>query len=70
MRTKRYYGQAVSQVGEFLKDATGLMGDATRAMVEDRPGDAVSCLHQAKNMLEGAIVSAQWAERLTAGDRE
>jgi hypothetical protein len=67
-QNRRYYRQAVSQVGDFLKEATGLMGNASDAMVEDRPADATSYLHQAKNALQAAITSAQWAERLTAGD--
>jgi len=70
MRNKRYYGQAVSQVVDFLKEATGFMGDASHAMLEDRPADATAYLHQAQNALQAAITSAQWAERLTAGDRE
>jgi hypothetical protein len=70
MKRDRNYDAAVSQVGERLKEATELLGDVTRLMLERNPADAWFCLDVAKASIEGAMTTAKWATTLPAPEED
>jgi hypothetical protein len=69
MRGEALYNGCLSQIGDRLKEAHELFGDATRHLLEDRPEDATEALKQAQLRIVGAVALSEWAERLKTNRR-
>lgn len=70
MRIDPLYNECISQIGERLKEAHGLFGDATRHLLEDNPEAAHEALKEAHLRIVGAVALAEWAERLKRNRRQ
>jgi hypothetical protein len=62
------YDTAVKEVGERVREVTDLLLDAKDEMKIMRPHAAWRHLHDAKAQLEGAMVTAKWAQTLFPED--
>jgi hypothetical protein len=62
--TSRLYANAIGQIGDRLKEANGLLVEASQAMVEERPGEAHTLLEQAEMVISGAATLAKWSTTL------
>ena len=61
---EKNYRNARAEVAERLREVKDLLLDAQQAMDDTHPKDAWECLNNAKNQLEGAMVTAKWSQSL------
>jgi hypothetical protein len=61
---RRLYANAIGQVGDRLKEANALLGDAEQSMRAERPGEARAQLERAEMVISGAATLAKWATTL------
>lgn len=62
--SKRLYGNAIGQINDRVKMASGLLVEAMRAMVDEDPATAKTCLEQAEMIISGAATLAKWSTTL------
>jgi hypothetical protein len=66
----RNYAQAQAQIDERITTLNGFLLQASDAMRQRRPGEALRLLMSARDALEGAITSARWAATLPDPNEE
>jgi hypothetical protein len=62
--SRRLYGNAVDQIADRLTESRKLLLEASKAMVDERPGEAQTLLEQAEMTISGAATLAKWATTL------
>jgi hypothetical protein len=70
MKSSRNYDQAKAQVQDRIEEAEQGIEAGFRAMNAGRPGEAVKYLKHARDALDGALVTAQWATTLPEPEEE
>ena len=60
----RNYLQALTQVADKGGEAVNALCTATRRMIAGQPAEALDYLEDAKDAVEGAMISARWATTL------